>query len=198
MGRISRYANDTSINDNDRLIGTDGGTGVAGSSGATRNFTVQALANYINSRTSATVSRYDTDLITATDLADPMQLDASGQFVLGLQEAHTIYNPSGITNLVLPSSSTNATVPVPDGSWVRITIVGDHGGVNIFAGSIMTANLGPGDRFMAGIDTSGNTVTDPHLLAFNRTERVSFELIYIADDITINGVTAPVGWIIIN
>ena len=38
MARISTYGLDTNINDNDRLIGTDGGTGIAGVTGGTKKF----------------------------------------------------------------------------------------------------------------------------------------------------------------
>ena len=42
MAKISTYNLDSSLNDNDKLIGTDGGTGL------TKNFSVRTFINYIN------------------------------------------------------------------------------------------------------------------------------------------------------
>ncbi len=47
MARISSYGEDTQVNENDLLVGTDGGTGEAGTAGPTRNFPVENLTNYI-------------------------------------------------------------------------------------------------------------------------------------------------------
>ena len=187
MARISTYTNDTSINDNDRLIGTDGGTGDAGSGGRTRNFTVQALREYINSRGSGgsgSAAEFDTNIITS--------INNDGE-ALQLFTAHALYNPSSTqAMLVLPEAST-----IEDGSWVRITSLNTTAGLSIYAGSVATPT-NPGNRFMAGITSTGIPTVDPHLLSIAPRTAVTLEFIYIEDTITIGGVTAPVGWIINN
>ena len=183
MARISTYSNDTSINDNDRLIGTDGGTGVAGSGGTTRNFTIGALAEYINSRDSSVTGNYATDLITTTNLTEGLQLFT----------AHAFYSTNmggGTLMAVLPSAPS-------DGSWVRISAIGNTG-VALYAGAVDAAEArraSEGNRFMAGISHNGSPASDPHLLTVPSNQRPSFELIYIADNFQDGN---PVGWVIVN
>lgn len=60
MARISTYVQDTSINDRDRLIGTDGGqlgtdgNVIAGTAGATKNFSLSALRDFFSGVTGTT------------------------------------------------------------------------------------------------------------------------------------------------
>lgn len=188
MARIGTYSLDTFINDSDLLIGTDGGTGVAGSGGATKNFSIGALRDYIISRDDSIVGNYDTNVVTETVLDEGLQLFT----------AHAFYSPTeGNLMAVLPSG--------PDtGSWVRITTLGKTG-LALFAGSTSGAAAiaaNPGNRFMAGITDGGTAANDPHLLMIPAGTEASFELIYVEDEVTTNigGVefTAPVGWIIVN
>ena len=115
MARISTYGLDTNINDNDRLIGTDGGTGIAGVTGGTKNFSIGALREFINSREDGITGDYDTQLNT-TDVLDGLQLST----------AHAFYSPGSSIMAVLPSGPA-------DGSWVRIAAIGNTG-LMIFAG----------------------------------------------------------------
>ena len=183
--------NDPTINDNDRLIGTDGGMigtngeVVAGTAGATKNFTIQGLREYINSRGSSGsgTGEYDTNLITTTTQSEVLQLFT----------AHAVYVPGQTVVLTLPPVG-HATLV--DGAWVRITRLSNTGSLNIYAGAIV--NPGGGNRFMAGIGADGAPTTDPHLLTIPaEAGDSSFELIYINDLITIDGTTSPVGWIIV-
>ena len=49
MAKLGTYTNETAalVDDNDRLIGTDGGTGDAGTEGTTKNFSVGVLKGHI-------------------------------------------------------------------------------------------------------------------------------------------------------
>lgn len=191
MARIATYQNDELINDNDRLIGTDGGQigsdgmVISGTTGRTRNFTIGALRAYITSRGADAATSYNTVLLT--DNPDDE---------LGLATAYTVYQPGGNIVMTLPTVGTNGGA-IQGGSWLRISFIGNTGGM-IFAGSANTALTAPGDRFMAGIAADGNAAADPHLLVIQQNNEVAFELIYVANPITIGGVTAPVGWIIVN
>ena len=195
MARISTYTNDNIINDQDRLIGTDGGqigtggTIIAGTAGGTKNFTVGALRQYINSGAGSGGS--------GTGVLNTNLITSSPTEAVELFTAHTVYSPGNLVNIILPTAATTATPILQDGSWLRISKVANTG-LRIFAGAMLLASAAPGDRFMAGVDSNGIATVDPHLLQISTTGDASFELIYIADNITIGGTTAPVGWIIIN
>ena len=182
MARISTYSLDTNINDNDQLIGTDGGTGIAGSSGGTKNFSIGALREFINSREDGITGDYDTQ-VNISDVLDGLQLST----------AHAFYAPGTSLIAILPSSPA-------DGSWVRIAAIGNTG-LMIFAGDTdrtTAAAANPGNRFMAGIDSNGVAAVDDHSLIVPAQTNTTFELIYIEDEITTAAGTAPVGWIIVN
>jgi len=65
MAKISTYNLDSSLNDNDKLIGTDGGTGL------TKNFSVRTFINYINQQGNvnivSSVNGLDGDVVLNTD-----------------------------------------------------------------------------------------------------------------------------------
>lgn len=191
MARIATYQNDELINDQDRLIGTDGGQlgadgrVIAGTAGRTRNFSVGQLRAYIESRSSDTTGDYNTVLLTSSPAEQA-----------SLFTAYAVYSENSNVMLTLPTVGADGTA-IEDGSWIRFTFIGTTGGI-IYAGSSNTANIAPGDRFMAGIGADGRTVGDPHLLMITQDNVATFELIYVADPITIDGTTAPVGWIIVN
>ena len=195
MARISTYSNDQTINDNDRLIGTDGGSGIAGTAGATRNFTIGDLRRYINSRDDGQSAMgggdFDTFLYTDDTLVDGQPP------VLSLRSAYAFHNQGSSLMAVLPSNPS-------DGAWIRITGIGTTG-VMLYAGhtDLATATAASaGNRFMAGVTSVGTAASDPHLLMVPGSMNPSFELIYIADEITTtvtgSSVTAPVGWVIVN
>ena len=191
MARISTYALDPTINEGDKLIGTDGGAigpdgrVIAGTSGPTKNFTIQALREYIQSRNSDVTGDYDT-MLNTEDSIDSLQLFT----------AHAFYDPGVIITSILPTVDPDADAPIEDGSWVRITGIANTG-VVLFAGSTDTAERHAGDRFMAGVASDGSEATNPEFLMIPPGIPYSFELIYIADPIRIGGTTAPVGWIIV-
>lgn len=67
MANISTYSLDTQIDGNDKVIGTDGTTGP--DAGVTKNFTVSALAAFINQSTgllTADITLTDTELKSLT------------------------------------------------------------------------------------------------------------------------------------
>ena len=77
MARISTYSRDTTVNDHDRLIGTDGGridtnTGqlVAGTAGATKNFLLSDLRNYFQGSSGPTIRDGDIPRSQAGTLVD--------------------------------------------------------------------------------------------------------------------------------
>lgn len=192
MARISTYQQDTFINDTDLLIGTDGGqinpaTGqvIAGTQGRTRNFSIANLTNHIRSRTAEAVSRFDTMLISESPDSE-----------LAFSTAYVIHAPGENVRLIIPTVGPSGDA-VADGTWIRITFLGNTGGA-IFAGSAQPSGRSLGDRFMAGVNADGTPSEDPFLLMIQQNDEVSFELIYVADEITIDGITAPVGWIIVN
>ena len=67
MANISLYNSDTTIDLNDKVIGTDGTTGV--DQGKTKNFTISSLTNFIKAET-LKHPFVITGLIEATDDAD--------------------------------------------------------------------------------------------------------------------------------
>lgn len=166
------------------MIGTDGRV-IAGTAGKTRNFTIGALREYISSRSSDVTGDYDTIVLTGSPTEQAQ-----------LFTAYAVYAPTENVMLTLPTVGTDGSA-VEDGTWIRITVIGNTG-MMIFAGSMDTTETSPGDRFMAGISADGTPANDPHLLMIPQNEAVSFELIYVADAITIGGTTAPVGWLIVN
>lgn len=178
MARIRTYPNDTVISPEDRLIGTDGGDGQAGSSGATRNFLISELTEYFAENIAG--ANYDTEILTVT-----------GPSNLSTGTAYTLSNNNNMVMGILPSEPA-------DGSWVRISTVG-RTGVVLYAGAV-TAPASPtsGNRFMAGVGSNGDPVTDPHILMVPNSFDASFELIYIANEITTSVGSGPVGWVIIN
>ena len=100
MARISTYANDSDIRSNDRLLGTDGGTGQAGSGGSTKNFSIASLTSYLNSNLTVTAApgAYETSLPAA-------------ESTLALHTVNVLLQGG---NYALPSTP-------DDGSWIRIS-----------------------------------------------------------------------------
>ena len=180
MARISTYSLDTDIRDNDLLIGTDGGTGVAGTSGATKNFTIGALREYIRVANEPGEERLETNLITT---------GAARTLTLG--ELY-VFSVNGAATAILPSDP-------PDGSRVILSAVGTAM-LSLYAGSISAQGRTSGDRFMAGLRFNGDPAEQDHVLIVPGSNNISFELIYIADLIQTAHDTepTPVGWVIIN
>ena len=78
MARISTYSNDTSINDHDRLIGTDGGIVgddgqiVAGTAGLTKNFLLSELRDYFDGQSGLQLTDGDIPRSIAGALVDSL------------------------------------------------------------------------------------------------------------------------------
>ena len=181
MARIRTYPNDETISPEDRLIGTDGGNGQAGSSGATRNFLISDLTTYFrnNIATGGGDSNFATEFLNST-----------GPTELNPRTAYVFANFNGMVGGILPSEP-------EDGTWVRISTIG-RTGVALYAGATTPSSPTSGNRFMAGTGSDGTPVNDPHILMIPNPVDATFELIYIANEITIADVTAPIGWVILD
>ena len=182
MARISTYSLDTTINDHDRLIGTDGGRIgpggqiIAGTGGATKNFTIEGLREYINSTINRSI--YLTQVNDTPGALVPI-------------EPYTVIVTLTGTMIDLPQGERAAGqdpdeyVPPVDGTWVRISQQ------NSDANNVLL-NV---PRFM------NTDLPDGQLTIDDRT--ASFELIYVGKDAAgfpedADEYTGPsVGWVVI-
>ena len=152
MARISTYANDPDVRDNDRLIGTDGGRldidgqVVAGTAGSTKNFTVAALRNYFMGGTGLdpadNLLQYQTRILGETEDIQPFTV-----------------------NVVTLGVMHNLPQEPRDGDWLKI--------VNIAGVSNVMLNAGTGINIMGQDDPV--LVLDDHTASF---EMVYIGLVY--------------------
>ena len=176
MARISTYTDDNSINDNDRLIGTDGGRigddgmVVAGTAGATKNFLLEDIRTYVLGGGDDGMPgdhenefRYETNTVNG------------GIDTLGAYAVHVLSNP-GLK--MLPQEPR-------DGEWVKIVdLTSRNQRVMLHAGT---------RRFM-------NDTSDTRSVLILNSGPASFELVYVGKQAgggTSEDVADHVGWVIV-
>jgi len=171
MARISSYSLDTTVNDHDRLIGTDGGTLgpdgriIAGTAGATKNFTIEALRDHINGGadgSSINELRYETEVRSGTGLGDQLEL-------------YKVYAFESPQMFRLP-------VPV-NGGWFKVTQLHANGNV-IFL---------PPENEDGTTDTNFRIMNTTQATFTLNDRTASFEMIYIGDPTAADAV----GWAIV-
>ena len=151
MARIGTYSNDNTINDHDRLIGTDGGRLgpdgqiISGTSGATKNFTISGLRAFITGGSEESIDSnviplsnggggLDASVITQVDATDTdvaeINIDGSlrvqEQIFLGGNvrdlEGNILITPTGENRLgYLTDTITAATATIQPYSVVATT-----------------------------------------------------------------------------
>ena len=177
MARISTYSQDTSVNEHDRLIGTDGGQVdsdgkvIPGTAGATKNFTLGQIRSYILDE--GEDGGIENDFRYATSAS-----------ATGASEDLVSYAVNVITGGMVKNLN-----PEPiDGEWVRIVDLTGRG-LNTMI------NAGPGRKFMnLPADEPMNNI----LILNNGT--ASFELVYVEDEAgggDSTDIADHVGWVIV-
>ena len=177
MARISTYTDDNSINDNDRLIGTDGGRigddgmVVAGTAGATKNFLLEDIRTYV---------------LGGGD--DGMPGDHENEF---RYETNTVNGGvealSGYTVNVLSAPGVKMLPQEPrDGEWVKIIDLTSRN-------QRVMLHAGMGRRFM-------NDTRDMNSVLILDSGTSSFELVYVGKQAgggTSEDIADHVGWVIV-
>jgi len=173
MARISTYENDTRVRGHDKLIGTDGGqvgadgNVIAGTAGATVNFTIDQLTEYFGDNIPSSGSGGTTTQEYRTDTIN------GGLMVPIEPYTVTVISGGGVKNL--PS-------PAEDGMWVRIVDLTRR------SGGMVMLNAGMNGRIMN---------TDDPTLVLNNPDVVSFEMVYIGKPAAGADQGDDVGWVIV-
>ena len=101
MPKIESYNNDVTINDNDKLIGSDGDTGV------TKNYTINDLKTYFAS----TVGYYEhTQTIASTTWVVPHDLDKFPSVSIKFSSSDEVYTNIGALAGVIYTDRNNLTI----------------------------------------------------------------------------------------
>ena len=218
MAKLGTYPNEAAllVDDNDRLIGTDGGTGEAGTEGATKNFSVGVLKSFIaggveegyipiadstGSYTQSTIQVTTPDGLTG----DRLTVGGDIQFFGNLLDAE-----GNVLLVNTGSGDTPATVADP----IQMVNVVNTSGVelNLFSVNVLTTTVDatvtlpsglqrvPGSWLkISNLSAEGTTVTiaggGSHFMndltatsLILDSEEASFELVYI---------DSTIGWVII-
>lgn len=142
MGRIQSYANDSTIEGTDRLIGTDG---AVLSNYATKNFTISALRNFIAEtsivKKQITITAEQLGDLDGTDTIELIEACGAGKVILPLSIACFLDYNSEVYNFSANLQITDGSIAIGQLGTAQLNASEDtYFAVNLFSTVPLSAN----------------------------------------------------------